>query len=303
MSHQSKKVDLLGKLMVLLLILSVVVCLFPATALAAGNDVVLSGNSLQDCVEGDTVSVFFEIPAEVYVCDFTALISYDAELLEPVKTENSNGELVWVDTDVFAAGLASNVVEDGIRVAGATAQAGYKQGGKLLKINFKVLESIPKAGTEVKVGFSVFHVAKTADATIDQTISVTSAKLTPGEKKQENTSNNQSGNNGSANTGKPDGTPDATDAATEPTTEPTTEPATENTTVPTTTPATEQPTTEATDPSQGNGTTAPTQPVGGKDDPAAKPPIGLILAGCGAVAVILGIALFVLLKKRKQSDA
>lgn len=299
MSHQSKKPALLGNLMVLLLILSVVVCLFPATALAAGNDVVLSGSILKDCVEGDTVSVFFEIPAEVYVCDFTALISYDAELLEPVKTENSNGELVWVDTDVFAAGLASNVVEDGIRVAGATAQAGYKQGGKLLKINFKVLESIPKAGTEVKVGFSVFHVAKTADATEDQIVSVTPAKLTPGEKKQENTNNNQCGNNGSTNTGKPDGTPDATD----PTTEPATEPTTENTTVPTTTPATEQPTTEATDPSQGNETTAPTQPIGGKDDPAAKPPIGLILAGCGAVAVVLGIVLFILLKKRKQNDA
>lgn len=299
MSHQSKKPALLGNLMVLLLILSVVVCLFPATALAAGNDVVLSGSILKDCVEGDTVSVFFEIPAEVYVCDFTALISYDAELLEPVKTENSNGELVWVDTDVFAAGLASNVVEDGIRVAGATAQAGYKQGGKLLKINFKVLKSIPKAGTEVKVGFSVFHVAKTADATVDQTVSVTPAKLTPGEKKQENTNNNQGGNNGSTNTGKPSDTPDATNAATEPTTEP----ATEATTVPTTTPATEQPTTEATDPSQGNETTAPTQPIGGKDDPAAKPPIGLILAGCGAVAVVLGIVLFILLKKRKQNDA
>ena len=299
MSHQSKKTALLGNLMVLLLILSVVVCLFPATALAAGNDVVLSGSILKDCVKGDTVSVFFEIPAEVYVCDFTALISYDAELLEPVKTENSNGELVWVDTDVFAAGLASNVVEDGIRVAGATAQAGYKKGGKLLKINFKVLESIPEAGTEVKVGFSVFHVAKTADATEDQIVSVTPAKLTPGEKKQENTSNNQGGNNGSTNTGKPSDTPDATNAATEPTTEP----ATEATTVPTTTPATEQPTTEATAPSQGNETTVPTQPTGGKDDPAAKPPIGLILAGCGAVAVVLGIVLFILLKKRKQNDA
>lgn len=295
MSHLSKKTALLGKLMVLLLILSVVVCLFPATALAAGNDVVLSGSILKDCVKGDTVSVFFEIPAGVYVCDFTALISYNAELLEPVKTENSNGELVWVDTDVFTAGLASNVVEDGIRVAGATAQAGYKQGGKLLKINFKVLESIPKAGTEVKVGFSVFHVAKTADVTEEQNVSVTPAKLIPGEKKQETTNNNQGGNNGSTNVTNPVVTPDATEVTTEPTTE--------NTTVPTTTPTSEQPATEATDPSQDNEITTPTQPVGGKDDPAAEPPVGLILAGCGAVAVILGIVLFVLLKKKKQNEA
>lgn len=295
MNHLCKKANLFGKLMVLLLILSVVTCLLPATALATGDSVVLTGNSVPDCVEGDTVSVSFEIPAEVYVCDFTALISYDAELLQPVKSENSNGELVWVDTDVFNAGLASNVVKDGIRVAGATAQAGYKKGGKLLIITFKVLEDIPEAGTEVKVSFSVFHVAKTADVTEEQNVSVTPAKLTPGEKKQETTNNNQGGNNGSTNVTEPVVTPDATEATTEPTTE--------NTTVPTTTPTSEQPTTEATDPSQDNETTTPTQPVGGKDDPAAKPPVGLILAGCGAVAVILGIVLFVLLKKKKQNEA
>lgn len=295
MNHLCKKANLFGKLMVLLLILSVVICLLPATALATGDSVVLTGNSVPDCVEGDTVSVSFEIPAEVYVCDFTALISYDAELLQPVKSENSNGELVWVDTDVFNAGLASNVVKDGIRVAGATAQAGYKKGGKLLIITFKVLEDIPEAGTEVKVSFSVFHVAKTADVTEEQNVSVTPAKLTPGEKKQETTNNNQGGNNGSTNETEPVATPDATEATTEPTTE--------NTTVPTTTPTSEQPTTEATDPSQDNEPTTPTQPVGGKDDPAAKPPVGWILAGCGAVAVILGIVLFVLLKKKKQNEA
>lgn len=289
MSHHNKITVLFGKLMVLVLIVSAVSGLFSANALASGSDVTLSGNSLRDCAKGDVVNVFFEIPVEVYVCDFTALISYDAQLLEPVKTENFNGELVWVDTDVFAAGLASNVTQEGIRVAGATAQAGYKKGGKLLKISFRVMRNLPKAGTEVKVAFSVFHVAKTADATEECSVLVTAAKLAPGEKKQES-NNNQSGNSGSANTEKPDESTNTTQPATEPATGSATESATE-------------PVTEATDPSTDDEGTEPTQPNGGKTDSGDNPTIGLVLVGCGTAAVVLGIILFLLFKNRKRNDA